>query len=95
MAAGTSRRPPGGRQCAGYTRRGHATADACRGYSEDCLNLNIWTPSTSSGTRAVMVWIHGGGYAFGGGADYNGSTLAATHGVLVLTINYRLGFLGG
>lgn len=67
-----------------------------RGESEDCLTLNIWT--TAAGTDAhlpVMVWIHGGGYQFGSGAiaDYDGASFARA-GVVLVTLNYRLGALG-
>lgn len=64
--------------------------------SEDCLTLNIWMPETrSEGPLPVMVWIHGGGYNNGSGtaALYDGANLAR-RGVMVVTINYRLGRLG-
>ncbi len=63
--------------------------------SEDCLTLNIWTPGLA-GKRPVMVWIHGGGFTIGSGAQgiYEGATLAAHGDVVVVTINYRLGILG-
>ena len=46
-----------------------------------------------SGPLPVMVWIHGGGFFFGSGIQYNGTQLAS-NGVVVVTINYRLGALG-
>ncbi|MGI9386173.1 MAG: carboxylesterase/lipase family protein, partial [Methyloligellaceae bacterium] len=64
--------------------------------SEDCLSLNVWTPQKKSGSgRPVMVFIHGGAFVFGSSANplYNGSALAA-RGVVVVTLNYRLGALG-
>lgn len=63
--------------------------------SEDCLYLNIWTPSLE-GNRPVMVWIHGGAFVTGAGSlgTYNGKRLAALGDVVVVTINYRLGALG-
>jgi len=62
--------------------------------SEDCLNLNIYTPAlTPAGKLPVMVWIHGGSAITGAGSIYDGSRLAH-HGVVVVTINYRLGLLG-
>ena len=63
--------------------------------SEDCLNLNIWRPA-APGTYPVMVWIHGGGYYTGGGADpsYWSDRLAAAGNVIVVTINYRLDIFG-
>jgi para-nitrobenzyl esterase len=62
--------------------------------SEDCLTLNVWAPETAE-RLPVMIWIHGGGYNNGSGtaALYDGSNLAR-RGVVVVTINYRLGRLG-
>ena len=59
---------------------------------EDCLNLNIWTPSTAASTLPVLVWIHGGAFANGTGAIdiYEGSKFARD-GIVCVTINYRLG----
>ncbi|CAN8023179.1 unnamed protein product, partial [Ixodes persulcatus] len=64
--------------------------------SEDCLYLNVWTPSTVRPTRPVVVWIHGGAFAFGSSYQswYNGSLLAVMHDLVVVTINYRLGIFG-
>ena len=64
--------------------------------SEDCLYLNVWTPAKSGGRKLpVLFWIHGGGFAFWSGSVpvYNGAALARK-GVVVVTINYRLGALG-
>ncbi len=63
--------------------------------SEDCLYLNIWRRHDSGANRPVMVWIHGGGYTNGATALplYWGDQLAR-EGVVVVTINYRLGPLG-
>ena len=64
--------------------------------SEDCLTLNVWTPEArGDGPLPVMVWIHGGGYNNGSGsaALYDGGNLAR-RGVVVITVNYRLGRLG-
>ena len=63
--------------------------------SEDCLTLNVWTPTDRTGPLPVMVWIHGGGFNNGSGtaALYDGSNLARRD-VVVVTINYRLGRLG-
>ena len=62
----------------------------------DCLTLNIWTPNTDDLKRPVMVWIHGGAFIMGGGANpiYNGSELAKRGNIVIVTINYRLGALG-
>jgi para-nitrobenzyl esterase len=66
--------------------------------SEDCLYLNIWSPQDHSSAVAeklpVMLWIHGGGNTIGTGNTYNGSRLAGGEQVVVVTINYRLGFFG-
>lgn len=63
--------------------------------SEDCLTLNVWTPSASTTEkRPVMVWIHGGGFVNGSGDIYKAQWLAARGGIVVVTINYRLGALG-
>ncbi|MCC6268446.1 MAG: carboxylesterase family protein [Dehalococcoidia bacterium] len=63
-----------------------------RPMSEDCLYLNVVTPGLS-GSRPVMVWIHGGGFTTGSGADFAGRQLAE-RGVVVVAMNYRLGALG-
>jgi len=63
---------------------------------EDCLYLNIWTPSPAASARLpVMVWFHGGGYVSGAGSEpvYDGAALAA-HGAVVVTLNYRLHVFG-
>ncbi len=64
--------------------------------SEDCLTLNVWTPSADGGRRPVMVWIHGGGYMNGTGAAewFDGTSFAANHDVVLVTINYRLNVFG-
>src|SRR3546814_19776595 len=62
--------------------------------SEDCLSLNIWTPKEAK-NAPVFVWIHGGALTGGSGGDpiYDGSALAE-RGIVVVSINYRLGALG-
>lgn len=62
---------------------------------EDCLSLNVWTPALDGEPRPVMVWIHGGAFRQGSGASplYDGARLAA-EGVVVISVNYRLGPLG-
>jgi len=66
-----------------------------KSYSEDCLTLNIFRPA-KPGVFPVMFWIHGGGYTQGAGSYemYNGAPLAGTEDVVVVSINYRLGFFG-
>jgi para-nitrobenzyl esterase len=68
---------------------------AAAGTSEDCLTLNIWTPVARTGSLPVMVWVHGGGNVQGSGAGrfYDGSAFAGD-GVVLVTINYRLGVFG-
>ena len=63
--------------------------------SEDCLYLNVWTAARPDDRAPVMVWIHGGGLTsgHGGEATYDGTALAK-RGVVLVTINYRLGPLG-
>jgi para-nitrobenzyl esterase len=63
---------------------------------EDCLTLNVWTPASSAEKKAVMVFIHGGGYIAGGSKErfYYGDVLAKKGDVVVVTLNYRLGLLG-
>ena len=64
--------------------------------SEDCLTLNVWTPADRGAEPLpVMVWIHGGGYNNGSGTAglYDGTNLSK-RGVVVVTVNYRLGRLG-
>ena len=62
--------------------------------SEDCLFLNIWAPANPR-RAPVLVWIHGGSLVNGSGGDavYDGSQFAA-RGIMVVSINYRLGPLG-
>ena len=70
--------------------------DAGEVMGEDCLFLNVWTGARRAGERRpVMVWLHGGGFAAGSGSDpkTNGVGLAAK-GVVLVTVNYRLGALG-
>jgi len=66
--------------------------------SEDCLQLNVYTPLPpgQQGKLPVMLWIHGGSLMFGTAMDagFNGSTLAAAEGVIVVVPNYRLNIFG-
>ncbi len=65
--------------------------------NEDCLFLNVWTPDLGGGARRpVMLWIHGGGYAYGSGAwpIYDGANLARKGDVVVVTVNHRLNVFG-
>ncbi|XP_047567388.1 liver carboxylesterase 1 [Lutra lutra] len=64
--------------------------------SEDCLYLNIYTPTdlTKKSRLPVMVWIHGGGLVVGGASTYDGLALSAHENVVVVVIQYRLGIWG-
>ena len=66
------------------------------GNKEDCLYLNVWTPEWPSRTKMpVMVWLHGGGNTGGGASvDYFDGASLSRGGVVVVTINYRLGVMG-
>jgi len=67
-----------------------------RPMSEDCLYLNIWSPGADGQKRPVMVYIHGGAFTLGSASDpwYDGTSFAATHNIVVVSLNYRLGILG-
>ena len=66
------------------------------GGSEDCLTLNVWVPAKSSGTKLpVMVWIYGGGFVAGTTSEMRqDGTHLAQQGVIVVSMNYRLGVFG-
>jgi para-nitrobenzyl esterase len=63
--------------------------------SEDCLTVNVVAPAEAK-QCPVVVWIHGGAFVMGSGSmpQYDGTSFAARHGIVVVTINYRLGLLG-
>jgi para-nitrobenzyl esterase len=65
-----------------------------RSDDEDCLYLNVWAPPNAT-NLPIMVWLHGGAFIIGSGGDkfYDGSNLAS-QGVVVVTLNYRLGLFG-
>ena len=67
-----------------------------RPMSEDCLYLNIWSPGADQQMRPVMVYIHGGAFTLGSASDpwYDGTSFAAKHNIVVVSLNYRLGILG-
>lgn len=66
-----------------------------RPMSEDCLSVNVWTPADRKGPLPVMVWIYGGGFLGGSNREpaYDGTALAKM-GVVLVTLNYRIGPLG-
>lgn len=63
--------------------------------TEDCLTLNVWTPGLA-GKRPVMVWLHGGAFAYGSGnrAVTDGANLAKRGDVVVVSVNHRLNICG-
>jgi para-nitrobenzyl esterase len=65
---------------------------------EDCLYLNVHTPDPMPAAAPVLVWIHGGAFVFGEGLQLDGGTagdvLAREHGLVVVSMNYRLGAFG-
>jgi para-nitrobenzyl esterase len=66
------------------------------GVSEDCLYLNVWTPARSADERLpVLVYLYGGGFVAGDGSEprYDGASMT-TKGIVVVTVNYRLGVFG-
>lgn len=64
-------------------------------YDENCLFMNIWSPSeTKAGLLPVMFFIHGGEFMFGAGDMYNSTALALATGSVVVNANYRLGVFG-
>ena len=105
-------RPPAAPGCVEAVRAADTWAPVCPQWSdaghralagdEDCLYLNVWTPTSEAGAGLpVLVFVHGGGNVQGGtSADgggfplYEGADLAAAEGVVVVTVAYRLGALG-
>jgi para-nitrobenzyl esterase len=63
---------------------------------ENCLTLNIWSPPAGSDKKAVMVFIHGGGFVEGSSKSelYHGDAIAKNGDVIFVSLNYRLGLLG-
>lgn len=66
--------------------------------TEDCLYLNVYTPDTYASTpndrRGVLVWLPGGAMTAGESDDYDGSRLATVGDAVVVTVNFRVGYLG-
>ena len=62
---------------------------------EDCLYINVWSPTTSNTSNlAVFVFIHGGAYYYGSGSRWQGKVLTANQNIVTVTFNYRLGAFG-
>ncbi|GAA1208170.1 hypothetical protein GCM10009578_058170 [Streptomyces rhizosphaericus] len=86
---------PGVRPADHHGARCVQTATGGPGTSEDCLYLNVHAPEQRTDRPLpVLFWIHGGGFMSGGGDLYDGSLLARTNDIVVVTINYRLGVFG-
>jgi len=62
--------------------------------NEDCLTLNVFRPQHGGKRLPVLFWIHGGGFQNGSGDQHDGSLLARTNDIVVVSINYRLGVFG-
>ena len=65
--------------------------------SEDCLRINVWTPTLDQKKRPVILWLHGGGYTNGNAIEqdgYHGENLSRFGDVVFCSINHRLGALG-
>lgn len=67
-----------------------------QGLSEDCLTLNIWTPSADDKARPVLVWVHGGGYTVGHAASpaTDGENFARRYNCVVVSVTHRLNAFG-
>ena len=66
-------------------------------YSEDCLNLNVWTPAPDGKKRPVLVWMHGGGFSAGNSIEqdgYHGANLARSGDIVFVSVNHRLNVFG-
>ena len=66
-------------------------------YSEDCLNLNVWTPAPDGKKRPVLVWMHGGGFAAGNSIEqdgYHGANLSRSGDIVFVSVNHRLNVFG-
>ncbi|XP_060064176.1 acetylcholinesterase-like [Ylistrum balloti] len=65
-------------------------------FSEDCLQLNVYTPSTvlPQDRKSVMIWVHGGAFLLGQASYFDSTRLVTRGDVIIVTLNYRLGALG-
>jgi para-nitrobenzyl esterase len=90
-----------GKRCAQVA---NTTLQTAASTDEDCLYLNVWTPDATASKLPVMIWIHGGGNVGGSASDplpfgdggqslYSGAALSG-NGVVVVSLNYRLGIFG-
>ncbi|MEV6443029.1 carboxylesterase family protein [Amycolatopsis sp. NPDC051716] len=88
--------PPAPQDFAGFRNLGLGEGSPPRSTGDDWLTLNVWTPAPDRVAHLpVMVWIHGGAYKMGSGADLLANARIAREGNLVLvSLNYRLGVEG-
>ena len=65
-------------------------------HDEDCLTVNVWTPSCEGATRPVLVWLHGGAWTIGSAnlPVYDGARLARRGDAVIIGVNHRLGAFG-
>lgn len=83
-----------------YTNNFHAWQDRWNffGISEDCLNLNVWTPGIDDGKkRPVLVWLHGGSWVTGNSIEedsYKGENISRYGDIVYVSINHRVGPFG-
>ncbi|EXJ73922.1 uncharacterized protein A1O5_02216 [Cladophialophora psammophila CBS 110553] len=66
------------------------------GESEDCLNVNVWVPRTTTKAKTVMVWIYGGSKEHGANSlpEYDGTSFAGNQDVIIVSLNYRTNVFG-
>lgn len=93
--AAADRFGPSAPQPPGLLPRLFGVADTQPPAGDGCLNLTIWSADPPGAGRGVLVWVHGGGFVSGAGSQswYDGTSFAG-HGVVTVTVNYRLGALG-
>ena len=82
------------RRCTEYGAYAPQPGHLDQAEEDSCLSLNIWAPDKADQPLPVLFFIHGGAFVTGGGADYDGSFLAAHGPAVIVTVNYRLGPLG-
>ncbi|KAA2258819.1 carboxylesterase family protein [Solihabitans fulvus] len=82
-----------GQACPQYYSAGQGQPPTLHG-DEDCLSVNVTTPRGPTGPLPVLVFVHGGGFVGGSGALYDPTRMVTRGGVVVVTLNYRLGALG-
>lgn len=85
----------GVRLATAFSARAAQGRDTSMQGDENCLTLNVWTPSVKAARpKPVVVWVHGGSFTGGSGEDFPGPNFARTDSIVAVSINYRLGSLG-